>query len=696
MSNVTVNIQGNRGSGSGGGRETPPPSDNRPNNPITPDNNQNRPNNPPVNTPSPRDINIPGTSSVNTIEPPNNRLIDEVRTTILQEGAIYIPGNNSYRPIVDQAEKVERSRINERITDKYNGKREESKTRLDSEYNKIDEEIDEGKQRAIEKITDPLQREQIENLWENKRNKRFRTTGESYENELEGLNKSEKEEKLKAEDELSRVIKDLSEEIKRSGGALNPNSFLSQLKQERQRAIVERDTAEDEDTSRAAAKRVRDLDKKISDVVEGKPEKKDIDYGTRSIQTLMGFDQIARGITNKDLGSIIMGGGQSVTSMLGMDDKAAARSLAFLKPLATIGTLLTQEAQKSDQMAGLAALIRGGGNIADTRQGMYKKMWDYSPYSNGQSSIYDMGLSVPEFAQSSEKRIKQRGIAQGGVSEAYFQEALERVFSLDSGSLGQAGKYDRYGVNSTDAISNLVERLSRIQNSGVSQNNYARVQEYLTMQQDLMGQYSRFQDKPSYGVANNNLSAFAQLRNYTVDTRTSGEIKTVENQLINPQNDRMKALLYSTVEDMFPESRGRTDIIDRYLHDPRKMGMINRSNMQKLTNMYGGYDTPMGYWMIQSQLQGIESPERRKSIWEGITNGQAGRTLASYNTFSASGAKDEYATQVKGYNSELTKGLIKMSDGVYAGVSSLESIAETLTKVMTGQGKLFDLISKIF
>lgn len=323
-------------------------------------------------------------------------------------------------------------------------------------------------------------------------------------------------------------------------------------------------------------------------------------------------------------------------------------------------------------------------------------MWDYSPYGGGYASIYDMGLSVPEFAQSSERRIKQRGTAQGGVKESYLQEALERVFSLSSGSLGEAGKFDRYGVNATDAISNLVERLSRVQNSGVSQGNYVRVQEYLGMQQDLMSQYMRFQDKPSYGAANRDIEAFAKLKNYTVDSRTSGDIKTVQNQLINPQNDRMKAVLYSTVEEMFPETRGRTDLIDQYLHDPQKMGMINRGNMQKLTNMYGGYDTPMGYWMIQSQLQGIESPERRKSIWEGITKGQAGATLATAQTFQGSN-KDEYALQVKNYTSELTQGLITLSDGVYSGVSVLENIVTDLQKVITGQQSFFDYLkTKVF
>ena len=676
MANVTVNIQGNAGSsgGNGGGG------------------NQNQPT-PPSSNPPTGGGTIPSSSPV---QPPDSRLVEEVRRAIIQQGAVFVPGNNTYKPIIQQAEQVQRERLNADITQKYDTRRADAQTRMSAEYDRIESTIDESKKRALEGITDANEKRRIEDFWENKREAEFQRVGSAFDVENENIDKEENQERQQSNEDLTKVIRDLTDEIRRNGGNLNPNSFLSQLRQERQKAIVERDTAADEETSRAAAARVREIDSQINDVVNGKKEEPKIDYGLRTIQTMMGFDQIVRGIANKDLGSMIMGGGQTLTSMFGMSDKAAAKSLAFLKPLATVGTLFTQEAQKSDQMAGLAALIRGNASIEDTRQRMYQDMWDYSPYGGGYASIYDMGLSVPEFAQSSERRIKQRGTAQGGVKESYLQEALERVFSLSSGSLGEAGKFDRYGVNATDAISNLVERLSRVQNSGVSQGNYVRVQEYLGMQQDLMSQYMRFQDKPSYGAANRDIEAFAKLKNYTVDSRTSGDIKTVQNQLINPQNDRMKAVLYSTVEEMFPETRGRTDLIDQYLHDPKKMGMINRGNMQKLTNMYGGYDTQLGYWMIQSQLQGIESPERRKSIWEGITKGQSGATLATAQTFQGSN-KDEYALQANHYTSELTQGLITLSDGVYSGVSVLENIVTDLQKFITGQQSFFDYLkSKVF
>lgn len=648
MAQVTIDITGNRGGG------TPPPPN--------PDNNGSGGGRTPVNPP------------VGSGGQPDSRLMEDVRRAIIQQGAIYVPpgSGGAYKPIIQQAEQLERQRINNDITQRYDERRADAQRRMAEEYERIDRSSmsDEEKDAATIRV------------------------GKAFDRENEIIDREEAEERQQANEDLTRVIEELTEEIRRSGGNLNPNSFLSQLRAERQRAVVERDTAEDEETARQAAARVRELDQQINSVVRGEDEKeKDdkINWGSRTIQTMMGFDQIVRGMTNRDLGSMIMGTGQTLTSMFGMSDKAAARSLAFIKPLATVGTLFTQEAQKSDQMSGLAALIRNDagtdGSIADTRNQLYENLWNYSPFGEGGASIYEMGLSVPEFAQSAERRIRARGMAEGGVEEAYFQEALERVFSLNSGALGDAGKYDRYGINATDAIANLVSRLERIQGSGVSQGNYVRVQEYLNMQQELMSQYMRFQDRPDYGAANRDIEAFSRLNNYTVDSRTSGDIRSVQNQLLNPQNDRMLALLYGTVEEMFPETAGRTDLIDQYLHDPDKMGMIEREHMRKLTNMYGGYDTSMGYWMIKYQLQGIESPERRRAIWEGLVNGEAGNVLATEQHFQGS-EKAVAALQVENYSSELTQGLITLSDGVYAGISIIENLVRKLENIVNNGVKL--------
>lgn len=636
MSDVTVRIQG---VGSGGGGNNP--------NPPTPP----TPPTPPPNAPT-------GPAGGGAPIAPDNRLVEDIRRAIMARGAVYIPTNNTYKPIISQVEQQQRLAINDSVHKKYEDKRWEI-------YGKRDEVID---QQIKAGATD----EQIG------------IAVKDFDRELDALDRAEEAEKNQKQDELTRAIEELTESINRTG-SLNPNSYLGELRQQRQEAIFERDNAEDEETAKAAAQRVQEIDKQIRDVTDGRVEEAEVDFGSRVLQTMLGADQLIKGIAGKNIGSTIMGAGQSVTALLGASDETAAKTLAWLTPVAGLFSIFQEEAQRSDQMAGLAALTRNmyGGNMRDARTNMYSDLWNFDPGTGVDMS--ELGLSVPDFAQSAERRISQRGMAEYGVSEAYFQEALERVFSLNRGSLGDAGKYDRYGMTGTEAIVNLVQQLERISNSGVSQGNYARVQEYLGIQQDLMANYMRFSDKPSQMNANRDIAAFASLEGYTVDSRTAGDIKAVQNMLIKPQNDRMKAILYGVVEETVPEYkgqsvRGRVDLIDQILHDEKYQGIIEKALIEQLTAMYGGSDTPMGYLMIKSQLQGVESPERREAIWNGILRGKAGQTLSSGYEYSnpsgamSSEAVQKYVKDIEGYVSSLSSSVTEMSDAVFNTSSLLEKM----------------------
>ena len=641
MSDVTVRIQG---VGSGGGGNNP--------NPPTPP----TPPTPPPNAPT-------GPAGGGAPIAPDNRLVEDIRRAIMARGAVYIPTNNTYKPIISQVEQQQRLAINDSVHKKYEDKRWEI-------YGKRDEVIE---QQIKAGATD----------------KQIGLTVKDFDRELDALDRAEEAEKNQKQDELTKAIEELTESINRTG-SLNPNSYLGELRQQRQEAIFERDNAEDEETAKAAAQRVQEIDKQIRDITDGRVEEAGVDFGSRVLQTMLGADQLIKGIAGKNIGSTIMGAGQSVTALLGASDETAAKTLAWLTPVAGLFSIFQEEAQRSDQMAGLAALTRNtyGGNMRDARTNMYSDLWNFDPGTGVDMS--ELGLSVPDFAQSAERRISQRGIAEYGISEAYFQEALERVFSLNRGSLGDAGKYDRYGMTGTEAIVDLVQRLERISNSGVSQGNYARVQEYLSIQQELMANYMRFSDKPSQMNANRDIAAFASLEGYTVDSRTAGDIKAVQNMLINPQNDRMKAILYGVVEETIPEYkgqsvRGRVDLIDQILHDEKYQGVIEKALIEQLTAMYGGSDTPMGYLMIKSQLQGVESPERRKAIWNGILSGKAGQTLSSgYEYSNPSGAINneavkEYVKGIEGYVSSLSSSVIEMSDAVFNAASFLEKMLNKMS-----------------
>lgn len=639
MSDVTVRIQG---VGSGGGGNNP--------NPPTP---------PTPPTPPP---NAPTGPVGGTPIAPDNRLVEDIRRAIMARGAVYIPTNNTYKPIISQVEQQQRLAINDSVHKKYEDKRWEI-------YGKRDEVID---QQIKAGATD----------------KQIGLTVKDFDRELDALDRAEEAEKNQKQDELTKAIEELTESINRTG-SLNPNSFLGELRQQRQEAIFERDNAEDEKTAKAAAQRVQEIDKQIRDITDGRVEEAGVDFSSRVLQTMLGADQLIKGIAGKNIGSTIMGAGQSVTALLGASDETAAKTLAWLTPVAGLFSIFQEEAQRSDQMAGLAALTRNtyGGNMRDARTNMYADLWNFDPGTG--VDISDLGLSVPDFAQSAERRISQRGIAEYGISEAYFQEALERVFSLNRGSLGDAGKYDRYGMTGTEAIVDLVQRLERISNSGVSQGNYARVQEYLNIQQELMANYMRFSDKPSQMNANRDIAAFASLEGYTVDGRTAGDIKAVQNMLINPQNDRMKAILYGVVEETVPEYngqsvRGRTDLIDQILYDPRYQGIIEKALIERLTSMYGDVNTPNGYWSMRSNLPGV-APSRGMAIWQGISSGKAGETLSSYQErINPSGAINneavkEYVKGIEGYVSSLSSSVIEMSDAVFNAASFLEKMLNKMS-----------------
>lgn len=689
MGNVTVRVQGVSSGGAGG--NTTPSSNNPPTPPTTP-----------LGTTG-------GNAGSSSISSTDNRMVEDLRRAILAYGAVYVPTNNAFKPILQTVEQQQRKAVDDDVSKKYADRRADLEEQREGIINSKIDEYNVLRENELKGVTDKRRIQQINDKWDRISDAEIDKLVKPIDAQLNALDKEESQEKKEKQDQLTEALKDLTDAINKSG-TLNPDSYLGQLRQQRQEAIFERDNAEDEESAKEAAQRVQKIDQQIKDITDGRvePEEKKIDWGDRALQTLVGFNTFTRGASSGNLGSMMMGAGQSLTSILGASDETAAKTLGWLGAVAGIMSIFQEEGQRADQMAGLAALVRndenfGDGTISGARSGMYENLWNFQIAG---ANIEDMGLSVPDFASSAEKRISQRGMAQDGVSEAFFQEALERVFSLNRGSLGEAGKYDRYGLYATDAISDLVARLETISSSGVTQGNYARVQEYLGLQQDLMSNYMRFSDKPSFLNANRDLAAFASLNNYTVDTRTSGDIKAVQNQLINPQNDRMKAILYSVVEETMPtyngqNVRGRVDLIDQILNDPNYQGMIEKALMQRLTSMYGGYDTPMGYMMIKSQLQGVESPERRKAIWEGITSGRTGDMLSGFETYSGNGgrkewdAKNNYAAEIKGYVSDISRSMIELSDSLYSATSNLEgaiSVVANVLEVVLGRKSLWNLL----
>lgn len=646
--------------------------------------------------------NSQGSTPQTVVLPPNDRLVDELRNMLMEQAASNKPQTHKYDDAIKQVEQMQR----QQISSQYDERRQSAQERMTSRYDEIDRTIDQKiDTEAVQHkgwSDDEIQKNIIDK-YNVEREELYKKAGQQYDDEIAQIDK----EQSQKEDELTQSIKELTEQIRKSGD-INPNSYLAELRAERNRAIIERDTAADEQSARDAAQRVRQLDRQIRNVESGRLANQDDEEsedqtasGMRVLATMSGVTSLLSGAAGGNISSMITGVAKTGVGLSGATGSAASKALGWTAVIAIIGGLIQQSAERDNQMAALAALVRndrtiGGGDIQSTRQGLLWDLQDYTP--NGSlPSIYNMGLNNTEFAQSAARRIRQRGSMQQGVSEAYYQEALERVFSLDSGALGQAGRNDIYGINATNAIVDLVERLSRIQNSGVSQGNYARVQQFLDMQQALMQTYGRFQNNPNVTLANREIEAFSQIRGYTIDSRTSGTINDVRSMITNPRNDRMRAILYDTVQELMPQTAGRYDLIERAINDPLQQGKIIRAFIQNIQRAYGGTDTMMGFEAARYALPNVPMGQL-DAIWNSLANGQAGRTWA-YGDWAKTNKgdyrvaeKDKYAQEVQGYNSATTQGLLHATDAMFTLTNKINDLVELMNDIAMGRKDFSDIV----
>ena len=95
---------------------------------------------------------------------------------------------------------------------------------------------------------------------------------------------------------------------------------------------------------------------------------------------------------------------------------------------------------------------------------------------------------------------------------------------------------------------------------------------------------------------------FSSVQGITQDSRIGTDIQSFQSMIQNPMNERMRALIYSSVSDLFPETGGRMDLIDRELRNPENEGKIMQAVIQRITSQFGGTDTQMGYFAFKSLL----------------------------------------------------------------------------------------------
>lgn len=599
MGNVTVEVIGN----SSGGSAAPQPS-------------------------------IGSSSSSSSMIPDNSRMIEDIRREMRSRGVLMVPGTNNMSQLINQYEQNLRSDVNDRITDQFDSRRQDIRNKYGVKYQEIEDNLEKQKQQRLAGSgtpNDPFLIAAIDQQQEGIRNQLFKKYGQMQDQEEAVLDQEEAKARKTADEELTKAIKELTDYFKREEkSGVDENSYIGRLRAQQRELIQQRESARTEDEAAGYSRQLAEVNEKLRRVLSGESGE---NGGGRRVQdpvmqTTRGIQQLLGGLQGGDIGSVIMGAGSAGVALSGAGMATAMKALGWIGLAAGAAKGLSDTAKDYESMSGLAALrspsLGYGGsesmhylnaNLANMRyQGL---------------SFTDYGMDRSEFASEAARRAKQRGIGDNFFEETMKQIGLERNLALDSGALGAAGQYDRYGISSTDAISRLVTMLNGIKGSGVDYTDFTRVQEKFNIQQQIMSGYMSRSDKPDYNVANQSIAALSAVKGITQDSRLGSDYAQFQNAIQNPANDRMRALIYGAVADIMPETAGRMDLIDRAIRNPENEGKIMQAVIQRVTAQFGGTDTQMGYFVLKNLFPNI-APDRLDSYIKDLSdpNSQAGRILA--------------------------------------------------------------------
>lgn len=561
--------------------------------------------------------------------PTDERMIADIRREMQSRGVLLVPGSQGLQQIIGQYRQQLNNQAISQVEERFQPRREALAQKRREELARIDRQLEDFYRPGLESSSEEERLGAQEAIDRDRRLKEAQLD-KRIQKEEEALDSEEAAAKSQAETELTDAIKRLTDALEREAKSAPeaPDSYINRLRTQQKALIKERDEAGDESGAIAASKRLAEVNEKLRRAMTGEDTTQNRGGGGWGVALsgMRGFEQFGSAAASGNLGGMISGiGGAGVgiaSSIGGLSLGAAATVMGVVGLLAAIGAGIQSSGARYDELSGLAAFrgtIPGVTNLRSGAQTVGSTIRTSTLGGRGMYNYADLGMSEIDFANEADRRIRARGMSDDWFNETYRQISLERNYALREGSLMSAGAYDRYGIASTEAVVRLVDMLSRIQGSGVSQGDFTRVQEKLDIQQQIMSSFMSRADRPNYDVANRAVAAMSAIRGITQDSRVGSDYAVMQSALQNPMNDRMKALIYGTVEDILPGTRGRMDLIDQALRDPNQEGKILQAVIQRVNTMYGGMDSQMGYFAFRNIFPGI-APDRLRNYIQDFSN----------------------------------------------------------------------------
>ena len=185
------------------------------------------------------------------------------------------------------------------------------------------------------------------------------------------------------------------------------------------------------------------------------------------------------------------------------------------------------------------------------------------------------------------------------------------------------------------------------------------------------------------------MSAVNAVTGITHDERDVSDYQAMQNAILAPKNDRMKAMLQATVAEMMPEMKatdgsyytaqdaGRMDLIDRAIRNPENEGKIITAMIEKINQMYGGVDTQMGYFAFKNLFPNI-SPDRLDEYVKQLNGGNA--SVASQIL---SGNQEQWERQANKIGERNSESFALSASGLISDVNEhLKQIANGVTQLV--------------
>lgn len=661
MGTTNINIQGIPASGGGGS--------------STSSTNIPQGNNQPQNAGVSAGATLGGNTGGASMLPSNERMIEDIRREMRQRGVMLVPGSQSMHKIIDEYTQSQRKSANQSINDKYDALSSELK-------NSEKEALEQRKKQRLANAYINYRRTAADtpDLDANfefsqfyaqavQRNKEDEARVERGSGKNDDLLRKAEEERLAVDKELAERMRQLTAYFEREAESGAPRSYLGQLKEERKQLILERESATTEAEAVAAQEKLNRVNTKIAKVMGG--QKDDSDSELRSLMVAQG---ISGGFSSLEQGDIAGGVGGFANAAImasGLSKLAARRALGIVG--IAIGGMksIFNSMRRGDDVSDLWAVLGGAGS------GISKFDIDEKAAEKYFGTGYtEMGMELNDFAQLALNYSVSSGV--GDLSHwqtsTIMNAAMEKSLGLQRGQLASLMKYSRSGVGESDFYQPSYA-MGTLLASGVFEGFNTRDK---SNAKTVLDAYTSILQ--SYGSRSNKLNnmqtaanlMFTLAGNYVngginanlFDERTAGEIATFQNMIQNPANDRMQALIYGEVGKML----GTNDLskIDRYIINPENEVGIMQNVVKKITDLYGGTDTEMGYFAFKQLLPNM-APERRdeylKALTESGQNGYSQWIQKNWTSLSGGlGTAEEATRNAPKYVNEVTQTGKEISD----------------------------------